>query len=104
GALRFVAPEGISVEPERMELAPALAEGAGRTVTLRIKARAGLRNGLFEVRSEPVGETPAAGETLPVSVGVVLKKDRRLPRLAEWVARAPGYTMNVDEFSGVGPS
>ena len=35
-------------------------------------------------------------------MGVVLKKDRRVPRLAQWVARAPGYTMKVDEFSGVG--
>jgi hypothetical protein len=51
---------------------------------------------------EPAGETPAAAEVLPVSVGVVLKKDRRIPRLAQWVARAPGYTMKVDEFSGVG--
>ena len=49
-----------------------------------------------------MGETPAAPETLPISVGVVLKKDRRVPRLAQWVARAPGYTMTVDEFSGVG--
>ena len=102
GALRFIAPKGISVEPGIVELAPPLAEGGSRTVTLRIKARAGLPNGLFEVRSEPVGETPAAVETLPVSVGVVLKKDRRVPRLAQWVARAPGYTMKVDEFSGVG--
>jgi hypothetical protein len=102
GARRFFAPEGISVEPATVELAPPLAEGATRTVTLRIKARAGLLNGLFEVRCEPVGDTPAAVEVLPVSVGVVLKKDRRVPRLAQWVARAPGYTMKVDEFSGVG--
>src|SRR5207244_9607847 len=102
GALRFIAPEGISVEPGTVELSPPLAEGATRTVTLRIKARTGLPNGLFEVLSQPVGETPAAAETLPVSVGVVLKKDRRVPRLAQWVARAPGYTMKVDEFSGVG--
>jgi hypothetical protein len=102
GALRFIAPPGISVEPEIVELTPPLAEGGTRTVPLRIKARAGLPNGLFEVRSQPVGETCAAVETLPVSVGVVLKKDRRLPRLAQWVVRAPGYTMKVDEFSGVG--
>jgi hypothetical protein len=102
GALQFVAPEGISVEPATVELAPPLAEGATRTVTLRIRARAGLPNRLFEVRCEPVGDTPAAVEALPVSVGVVLKKDRRVPRLAQWVARAPGYTMKVDEFSGVG--
>lgn len=101
GTLRFVAPEGISVEPGTVELAPPLGEGAERTVTLRIKARDGLPNGLFEIRAEPVGDTPAATETLQVSVGVVLKKDRRVPRLAQWVARAPGYTMKVDEFSGV---
>lgn len=102
GALEFIAPDGISVEPRTVELAPPLAEGATRTVKLRTKARDDLANGLLEVRSEPVGETPAAAETLPVSVGVVLKKDRRIPRLAQWVARAPGYTMKVDEFSGVG--
>ena len=102
GGLRFVAPEGISVEPAVVELTPPLAEGATRTVTLRVKAREGMPAGLFELRSEPVGATPAAVETLPVSVGVVLKKDRRLPRLAQWVARAPTYTMKVDEFSGVG--
>jgi hypothetical protein len=102
GALRFVAPEGISVEPATVELAPPLAPGAERTVTLQVKAREGLANGLFNIRAEPVGETLAATEILPVSVGVVLKKDRRVPRLAQWVARAPGYTMKVDEFSGVG--
>jgi hypothetical protein len=102
GALRFVAPDGITVEPATVELAPALAEGEPRTVTLRVKARHGLAAGLFEIRAQPVGKTPAGVETLPVSVGVVLKKDRRVPRLAQWVARAPGYTMNVDEFSGVG--
>ncbi len=102
GALRFIAPEGISVEPKTVEFLPPLAEGITRTATLRIKADADLSSGLFEVLSEPVGETPAAAETLPVSVGVVLKKDRRIPRLAQWVARAPGYTMKVDEFSGVG--
>jgi hypothetical protein len=102
GALRLVAPEGISVEPGNVELAPPLREGAPRTVTLRIKAREGLSNGLFEVISEPAGKVNAATEVLPISVGVVLKKDRRVPRLAQWVARAPGYTMKVDEFSGVG--
>jgi hypothetical protein len=85
-----------------VNLSPPLAEGATRTVKLRVAARAGLASGLFEVRAEPEGDTPAATENLPISVGVVLKKDRRIPRLAQWVARAPGYTMKVDEFSGVG--
>jgi hypothetical protein len=102
GSIRFTAPEGISVEPGIVDLMPPLAEGGERTVTLRIKAREGLPNGLFKVVAEPAGDTSASVETLPVSVGVVLKKDRRVPRLAQWVARAPGYTMKVDEFSGVG--
>jgi hypothetical protein len=102
GTLRFVVPEGITVDPSAVELVPPLKEGAPRTVTLRVKARDGIADGLSEVRCEPVGETPAAVEILPVSVGVVLKKDRRIPRLAQWVVRAPGYTMKVDEFSGVG--
>jgi len=102
GAFRFSAPEGISVEPETVELSPPLAPGVERTVSLRVKARAGLANGLFDLVAEPVGETPAVTESLPVSVGVVLKKDRRVPRLAQWIARAPGYTLKVDEFSGVG--
>jgi hypothetical protein len=102
GTLRFVAPAGISVVPATVEITPPLAEGATRNVTFRIKADAGLRDGMFEVRCEPVGETPAAAEVLPVSVGVVLKKDRRVPRLGQWVARAPGYTIKVDDFSGVG--
>jgi hypothetical protein len=102
GALRFVAPEGISVEPATVQLTPPLAEGTTRTVMLRIKARAEVPNTLLEVRCEPVGDTRAGIEILPISVGVVLRKDRRVPRLAQWVARAPGYTMKVDEFSGVG--
>jgi hypothetical protein len=102
GALRLVAPDGITVAPASIDLTPPLAPGAERTVTLKVEARGGLADGLLDVRMEPVGETPAAVETLPVSVGVVLKKDRRIPRLAQWVARAPGYTMKVDEFSGMG--
>jgi hypothetical protein len=102
GALRFVAPDGISVEPNTIDLSPPLIEAAPRTVTLRVRARGGFPNGLCEIRAEPVDDTPASVETLPVSVGLVLKKDRRIPRLAQWVARAPGYTMKVDEFSGVG--
>ena len=65
GALQFIASEGISVEPGAVEFSPPLAEGATRTVTLRIKARVGLPNGLFEVLAQSVGETPAAAETLP---------------------------------------
>src|SRR5262249_53266239 len=102
GALRFVAPEGISVEPRTVDMVPPLAEGAERTVKLRVRAGSGIPARLTELRLEPVGDTPARAESVPVSVGVVLRKDRRLPRMAQWVARAPGYTMKVDEFSGIG--
>jgi Alginate lyase/Heparinase II/III-like protein len=102
GAIEFVASEGISVEPQRIELSPPLAPGAERAVSLRIKTDANVPSGLFEVIAKPAGDTRATENVLPVSVGVVLKKDRRIPRLAQWVARAPGYTMKVDEFSGVG--
>lgn len=102
GTLRLVAPEGISVEPAKIDLTPPLVPGAERTVTLKIAAREGVANGLFDVRMEPVDQTPASVEVLPMSVGLVLKKDHRIPRLGQWVARAPGYTMKVDEFSGVG--
>jgi len=46
----------ISVEPGTVEFAPPLAEGAMRTVPLKIKARAGLANGLFEILLQPVNE------------------------------------------------
>src|SRR6185295_2813651 len=60
GSLRFVAPEGISVEPATVDLTPPLAEGAMRTVTLRVKACEGLSSRLSQIHVEPVGDTPAA--------------------------------------------
>ncbi|HVR87210.1 MAG TPA: right-handed parallel beta-helix repeat-containing protein [Planctomycetota bacterium] len=92
--LRFSPPEGITVDPPAVDLE--LVEGTTQTVSLRVRAREGMPEGLSEIRLDPLGET------LPVSVGLVLRKDRRFPRLAQWVARAPRYTMMVDEFSGVG--
>lgn len=89
--LRFVSSD-LRVEPATMHVA--LTEGSSQSVTLRV--RAGKEEGVSDIRVEPLDEV------LPVAIGVVLKKDRRLPRLAQWVARAPGYTMAVDEFSGVG--
>src|SRR6185312_8113507 len=62
GALRFVVPEGISVEPATLELASPLAAGEPRAVTVRIKAHAGHANELVEIRLAPVGETAAAVE------------------------------------------
>src|SRR5262249_53972823 len=75
GTLRLVVPEGNSVGPGTLEMVPPLAEGAERTVKLRVRARSGMPAGLAEVRLEPVGDTAARAESIPVSVGVVLRKD-----------------------------
>jgi len=102
GALRVTAPEGLSMEPETIDLSPLAMEGSSRTIKLRVKAADDCPESLRQIRIEPMAGTSASVAPLPVSVGVVLKKDRRVPRLAQWIARAPGYTMKVDEFSGVG--
>jgi hypothetical protein len=65
GAIRFVAPAGISVEPEVVELSPPLVEGSERTVSLRIKARVDFPNGLTELRAEPVGDTSGSDRDAP---------------------------------------
>ena len=99
GQLRFTAPKGIEVQPGAVEI-PAMADGEERTVAVRVKAAADAANDLHTIKIEPAGDTPAAATTLLASVGVVMTEDRVRPRLAEYVIRAPGYTMAVDEFSG----
>jgi hypothetical protein len=66
-----------------------------------VSAAADASNALHSLVIEPVGRTPAAAATVTVSVGVVITEDRRLPRTAQSVVRAPGYTMTVDHNSGV---
>jgi hypothetical protein len=100
GKLRLRSPDGITVEPARIDLGR-LEQGKEKVVRLKVKAAAGTADGLYPLRIEPEGETRAAAGELPVSVGVVITEDRRLPRLAQWVVRAPGYTMKVDHTSGV---
>jgi hypothetical protein len=100
GKLRFVTPKGVRAEPESVDVGR-LAEGEEKTVRLHLKAEADTAHALYTVRVEPVGDTPAAASSLPVSVGVVIVEDKRVPGLAQWVVRAPGYTMKVDHTSGV---
>jgi hypothetical protein len=76
-------------------------EGDAKAVRVRVKAAADAEAGLREVRIEPEGETPGAVGRLPVSVGVVITEDKRLALLAQSVIRAPGYTMKLDQTSGV---
>lgn len=100
GALEFRAPREITVEPATVEL-PTLRPGETRVVPLRVKAADGAPSALHSVAIEPVGQTSAAAATVTVSVGVVITQDRRIPRTAQSVVRAPGYTMTVDHNSGV---
>ena len=105
GRLKFVTPKGIAVEPATVDV-PAMADGEERTVLLRVKAAADAANALHTIKVEPVVDPlalpmpRAASGTLLASVGVVMTENRVRPRLAEWVVRAPGYTIGVDEFSG----
>jgi len=78
-----------------------MAEGDEMAIEFRVKAAADTPQALYSVRLEPADGTFAAASELPVSVGVVMTPDRLRPRLAEFVVRAPGYTMGVDMFSGV---
>jgi hypothetical protein len=100
GRLKVVAPKSVAVEPEAIELA-GLREGEEKVVRLRVRAAADAPAGLDALRVEPVGETAAGTASLPVSVGVVLTEDRRIPMCSQWVVRAPGYTLKVDHQSGV---
>jgi hypothetical protein len=100
GSLRLASPKGIRVVPEKVDLGR-LREGDEKVVRLRVKADAGAANGLHELRCQPEGKTPAAAGKLLVSVGVVITEDKRVPLLAQSIIRAPGYTMKVDQLSGV---
>jgi hypothetical protein len=100
GRLRLRAPKGITVEPTLIDLGR-MKEGDERSVRVRVKAAEDAVTGLHDLHIEPEGDTPATAGKLLVSVGLVLTEDKRLPRLAQWIVRAPGYTMKVDHTSGV---
>jgi hypothetical protein len=100
GKLQIVAPKGLATEPRQLDIA-ALTEGKEQVARIRVRALADAENDLQAIRLVPEGGLRAAEGRLRVSVGVVMKLDRRLPRLAQQVVRAPGYTFAVDEFSGV---
>jgi hypothetical protein len=100
GKLRLVAPKGITVEPETVEVT-GLAEGEEKTVRLRVWAAADAVNALHTVRVESSDGAAVSPAVLPVSVGVVMTEDKRIPLRAETVVRAPGYTLRLDHSSGV---
>jgi hypothetical protein len=100
GRLRLTTPPGITVEPGSVDVS-GMAEGEEKVVPLQLKADAGAATGLHPVRIEPDGGAAAAAGELVVSVGVVMTEEKRVPLTAQWVVRAPGYTMMVDQLSGV---
>ena len=100
GALRALAPPGVRVAPDRIEIRP-LAGGEETEAAFVLRVEAGARRELGRIRWIPEGELRSAELSLPVSVGVVIEHDRRLPLAARYVVRAPGYTFAVDEYSGV---
>jgi hypothetical protein len=100
GRLRLVAPKGITVEPAAVDVA-GMSAGDEKVLRLRVKAEAGAANALHAVRMEPADGAMAATKELLVSVGVVITEDKRIPLAAQTVIRAPGYTMKVDQLSGV---
>jgi hypothetical protein len=100
GRLRIVAPRGLTVEPPAIDVPP-LAAGQERIVKLTVRKTAKLPKDLYPLRFVPAEGTPAAPQSLMASVGVVMTVDRRLPLSMQYVVRAPGYTINVDGYSGV---
>jgi hypothetical protein len=100
GRLRVSAPTGLRVEPEQIAI-ESLGEGQQRTVKLKVHAATDAAKTLHVIRFLPEDGLGAAPTELLASVGVVITEDRRLPMNAQFVVRAPGYTMKVDHTSGV---
>src|SRR5262249_15434681 len=89
-----------TVQPDAVDLGR-LEEGDTKVVRLRFQAAADAANALHAVHVVPAGDTPAPAGLLPVSVGVVMTEDKRIPLVAQWVVRAPGYTIKGDQYSGL---
>jgi len=100
GRLKLVAPEELSVEPENIDIRP-VSEGEERIIPIKVRATAKAQNELYQIRFVPADGLRAATQALPVSVGVVMTIDRRVPKSGQFVIRAPGYKMKVDQYSGV---
>ena len=100
GQYRLVTHKGLTVEPAQIAVEP-LAEGQERTVRFKVRAAMDAPNILHEIRMIPEQGLRAASQSLPVSIGVVMTSDNRVPKSGQFVVRAPGYTMKVDHYSGV---
>ena len=100
GRLQIAAPQGLAVDPPAIDIS-SLGAGEERIVKLSVRKTGKLPNDLYSIRFVPAEGTPAAPQTLTASVGVVITVDRRVPLSMQYAVRAPGYTINVDGYSGV---
>jgi len=98
GMLDLQPPDGIMVVPAAVPVK--MSEGDELTIRLVLRDGGNAKRGLHEMRIVPGLGTRAAEGTVRVSVGVVITEDNRLPRMGEYIVRAPGYTIAMDKFSG----
>jgi hypothetical protein len=99
GQFRVSAPKPLRVEPAQIAV-EALDEGQERTVRFKVRTAKDAASRLWEIQLLPEGGLAAAIQTLLVSTGVVMTPDNRIPKSAQFVIRAPGYTTKVDHYSG----
>lgn len=100
GRLRVAAPAALQVEPPFIDIPP-LGEGEERVITLTVRASEQATTGLYTLKLVAEEGLQAAPIAVPVSVGVVLSLDRRVPHDMQTVIRAPGYTMKLDHSTGM---
>lgn len=100
GKIKLIVPEGLSVDMKELEIQP-LGEGTEQIINIRISKADKAQNQLYGIKFVPEDGLRSAIQTLYVSVGVVMTVDRTVPKSAQFVIRAPGYTMKVDQYSGV---
>jgi hypothetical protein len=100
GSLHIETPDGIHTDHDRIQIDPT-GEGEERIVNVVVQADKDASQTLRMIRLVPDEGISAAACELPVSVGVVITEERPRPLGAQYVVRAPGYTMKVDERSGV---
>jgi hypothetical protein len=91
----------LTVTPDRIRYGP-LAEGEEKEIPLAVTARSDAPERMFTLRVAPdaSGGAQCCPEELPVSVGVVMTEDDRLPHLGDFVARSPRYVMRVSKTYG----
>ncbi len=100
GRLRVMGPDTLVVTPPLLDITP-LAEGEERVVALTVRPAPDAPSGLYNLTLVPEAGLHAAPCTLPVSVGVVITLERRVPHDKQTLVRAPGYALQLDHATGL---